>query len=229
MSTPRALTLALATAFAGAAGAWVFLSGSDDGSAGAQAPVVVQISGAQDDGYIGARTRGSPEAPVTIYEVSDFQCPFCKMFVDSTLPALEAEYIETGKVQIIFVNFPLVQLHPNAPAAHEFAMCAAKQDRFWPVHDLLFRHQEVWEKLAEPGDYFRQLGDSAGLAMTELDTCFASGEVRDIVQGEVQAVFNSGINSTPSFMIEGGLLPGAQPIEVFRQILDSLVEARSSR
>ena len=226
MSTPKALTLAVAAAFAGAAGAWVFLSGSDEGPGRAPATVASETSVLQEDGYIGARTRGSSEAPVTIYEVSDFQCPFCKLFVDSTLPALEAEYIETGKVQIVFVNFPLVQLHPNAPAAHEFAMCAAKQHRFWQVHDLLFRHQEVWDKLAEPGDYFRQLGDSAGLVVADLDACFNSGEVRDIVQGEVETVFRSGINSTPTFMIEGGLLPGAQPIEVFRTILDSLIESK---
>lgn len=225
MSTPKVLILAMAAAIAGAGSAYVFIPRSS-GDTGPD-PIAADAQwGPQGDGYIGARTRGAADAPVTIYEVSDFQCPWCKMFVDSTLPALEAEYIETGKVQIVFVNFPVAQMHPNAPAAHELAMCAAKQDRFWLVHDLLFRHQPQWEGLDEPADYFRALADSASLSSTDLEACFASGEVRAIVQNEVQAVRRSGINSTPTFMIEGGLLPGAQPIEVWRPILDSLVAAK---
>ncbi len=225
MSAPKALMLAMAAAIAGAGSAYMFMSRTS-GEAGPEPMAILAPSNLQGDGYIGARTRGAADAPVTIYEVSDFQCPFCKMFVDSTLPALEAEYVETGKVQIVFVNFPLAQMHPNSPAAHEFAMCAAKQDKFWPVHDLLFRHQETWEGIDDPGDYFRELGDSAGLSSADLEACFSSGEVRSIVQSETQAVLRSGINSTPTFMIEGGLLPGAQPIEVWRPILDSLLAAK---
>jgi len=228
MSTPKVLILAMAAAIAGAGSAYMFMSRSS-GDARPEPMAVGAPADPQGDGYIGARTRGAADAPVTIYEVSDFQCPFCKMFVDSTLPALEAEYVETGKVQIVFVNFPLAQIHPNSPAAHEFAMCAAKQNKFWLVHDLLFRHQPHWEGLDEPAGYFRTLADSASLSSTDLEACFASGEVRAIVQNEVQAVRRSGINSTPTFMIEGGMLPGAQPIEVFRPILDSLVAAKSSR
>ncbi len=225
MSMPKVMALVLAAALAGAAGAWIFFSGSEDTNPD-PATAAVAASAPQGDGYIDARTKGSPDAPVTVYEVSDFQCPFCKMFVDSTFPTIEAEYIETGKVRLIFVNFPLVQLHPNAPAAHEFAMCAAKQNRFWQVHDLLFQTQKDWESLEDPADYFKQLGDSAALSSTDLDACFASGEVRSIVESEARTVWQSGINSTPSFMIEGGLLAGAHPIDTWRPILDSLVAAK---
>ena len=232
MSTPRVLILAFAATMAGTGSAYVFMSRSlqdaepERTATDASAPPAPPAP--QEDGYIGARTRGAKDAPVIIYEVSDFQCPYCKSFVDSTLPALEAEYVATGKVQIVFVNFPLAELHPNAAAAHELAMCAAKQDRFWLVHDLLFRHQPRWEGLAEPAEYFRALGDSASLSSTDLEACFASGEVRVIVQNEMQAAWRAGINSTPTFMIEGGILRGAQPIEVWRPILDSLVAAKSN-
>lgn len=227
MSTPKVLILAIAAAIAGAGSAYVFMSRTSDEPGIATTAAVTGEP--QGDGYIGARTRGAEDAPLIIYEVSDFQCPYCKMFFDSTYAALEAEYVQTGKAQLVFVNFPLAQLHANAPAAHEFAMCAAKQDRFWQVHDLLFRHQPKWEGLSEPGAYFRELGDSASLSRTDLEACFASGEVRSIVENEVQTVWRSGINSTPTFMIEGGMLQGAQPIEVWRQILDSLFEAKSGR
>ncbi|HMU62858.1 MAG TPA: thioredoxin domain-containing protein, partial [Gemmatimonadales bacterium] len=79
-----------------------------------------------------ARTKGSPTAPVTVYEMSDFQCPFCARFALEIFPTLEAEYVETGKVRWIFVNFPL-PMHDNAVSAAQVAMCAAKQNKFWPV------------------------------------------------------------------------------------------------
>src|SRR5207247_112706 len=80
-------------------------------------------------------------APVTVYEMSDFQCPFCKRHVDETFPTLEKEYIATGKVRWIFINLPLSSIHPNAVAAAEFAMCAARAGKFWPAHDALYRSE----------------------------------------------------------------------------------------
>ena len=92
------------------------------------------------DPMIAQRTKGDPDAPIAIYEITDFGCPWCREFHRLTLPSIEREYIETGKAKLIFVNLPISQLHPNSPAAHEFAMCAAQQDRFWPVYDLLYQH-----------------------------------------------------------------------------------------
>ena len=95
----------------------------------------------KDPGLVAARTKGSPTAPVTVYEMSDFQCPWCRKQAMEVLPQLEQEFISTGKVRWIFVNFPITDLHPNAGAAAEFAMCAAEADHFWPIHDLLFQYQ----------------------------------------------------------------------------------------
>ena len=118
----------------------------------------------QQDPTLDARSKGDPDAPITVYEVSDFQCPYCRQFWEETLPKIDREYIRTGKLRLTFINFPLAQLHPNAPAAHEFAMCAAQQNRFWPVHDLLYSHQATWAKLDDPANYFMALADSAALA-----------------------------------------------------------------
>ena len=96
---------------------------------------------ARQTDLIEARSKGDPDAPLTVLAASDFQCPYCRDFAERTLPYLETEYINTGKIRLVFLNLPLPQLHPNATAAHEFAMCAADQDRFWPVHDLLFKYQ----------------------------------------------------------------------------------------
>lgn len=182
-----------------------------------------------DAAFLGARTRGDPEAPITVFEASDFQCPFCRDFWAETLPILEKEYIQTGKVQFIFVNFPLTQIHPNAAAAHEFAMCAAAQRRFWEVHDLLYRYQAQWVELEQPASFFFTLADSAGLSRATLQGCFDSGAVRQLILQEAQAAWQAGIRSTPSFVIEGGLLAGARPIDVWRPILDSLFVVKTGK
>lgn len=182
---------------------------------------------AQDD-LRAARTKGSATAPITIYEMADFQCPACGRFARETMPALDSEYVRTGKVRLIFVNFPL-PTHANAGPAAELAMCAARQGRFWPVHDLLFRHQQRWSDLREPGTYFLGLADSAGADRDAMTSCLRTGATRDLVQRDAEGAVRSGARSTPSFYIEGGILPGAYPIEVFRGILDSIITARQQR
>jgi protein-disulfide isomerase len=176
-----------------------------------------------------ARIKGDENAAITVLEISDFQCPYCRVFWEETLPILMRDYVETGKIRFVFLNMPLANLHPNAPAAHEFAMCAAAQDRFWPVHDLLFQHQATWATLDDPSEYFLVLADSANLAMLELAACFQNGTVRQLIEEEVALNARSGITSTPSFVIERGLLKGVHPIETWRSILDSLVAARAAQ
>lgn len=181
------------------------------------------------DEFLEARSVGDPNAPITVLEASDFQCPYCRDFVEQTLPYLEREYINTGKMRLVFLNLPLPQLHPNATAAHEFAMCAAAQDRFWPVHDLLFRHQQQWARLSDPGPYFWQLADSARLRQGDLEECLNTGQVRQLIQLEAENNFRSGLRSTPAFVIENGVLPGFAPIDVWRPILDSIYAAKAGR
>ncbi len=174
------------------------------------------------DPLLEQRTKGDPAAPIKIYEASDFQCSYCRTFVEEILPTLDVEYIQTGKAQLVFVNLPLVDLHPNAAAAHEFAMCAAQQDRFWPTHDLLFRHQERWGGSSNPGQFFLSLVDSLGLDRDVLMGCVETGALRWLVRAEAVALFQKGVRSTPSFVIDDGLMVGAQSIELWRQLLDSL-------
>jgi len=174
-----------------------------------------------------ARTKGSPTAPVTVYEMSDFQCPFCARFALEIFPTLEAEYVTSGKVRWVFINFPL-PMHANAVAAAEVAMCAAKQDKFWPVHDLLFRNQKAWAPLKAPAEYFLTFADSASLDRTAFQACLTTGATKSEVESDAQASVRSGAKSTPNFYIEGGILPGAQPVEVFRPILDSIYAVKTA-
>ena len=179
-----------------------------------------------DDDLRGERTRGTESAPVTIYEISDFQCPYCAEFWRATLPSIEREYVATGKVKIVFVNMPL-PMHPNAEPAAELAMCAARQHKFWQMHDLLFGRQDQWAELQDPGPYFLALGDSVGANRTALQACLSAKAMRPVVQSDFEGAVRSGAHSTPTFYIEGGLLVGSQPIEVFRAALDSIIRAKT--
>ena len=175
------------------------------------------------------RSKGSPKAPVTVYEMSDFQCPYCRQFALETFPRLEQDYIRAGKVRWVFINFPLTSVHPHASAAAELALCAGKQEAFWRVHDLLFAHQESWAPLKEAGPFFVSLADSARLSKPALLTCLESPDTRNSVQADAEGAARSGATSTPTFYIEGGLLEGALPLSVFRQVLDSVYAERTGK
>ncbi|HEV8612367.1 MAG TPA: thioredoxin domain-containing protein [Gemmatimonadales bacterium] len=182
----------------------------------------------QDD-PLASRAKGSASAPVTVYEMSDFQCPYCKRHVDQTFPALEKEYIATGKVRWVFINFPLSSIHPNAEAAAEFAMCAAREGKFWPAHDLLYRLQNSWAPLKNPTKFLHGLADSLKLPRTRLSSCLDKGETREEVRGDADGAVKAGAGSTPAFYIEGGLLTGALAPEVWRPILDSIYRVKTQK
>lgn len=209
-----------------------FVASRRNATTAAARPGAGGVPGAQggsDDLLIGARTRGEAMAPIVIYEVSDFQCPFCRQFWAETLPHLEDEYIRTGKARLTFINLPIPELHPNAPAAHELAMCGAQQGKFWRLHDLLYAHQREWAGLKDPQSYFRGLADSVGLSQDSLKSCVANGHVRQLIAAEKQAALQGGVKSTPSFIVQGMVLAGTAPIEAFRPILDSIYAAREKR
>ena len=190
--------------------------------------VVATLAGplhAQDP--MAARSKGSPTAPVTVYEMSDFQCPYCARFALDIFPTLDSAYIQTGKVRWVFVNFPL-PMHPNAVSAAQVAMCAANQNKFWPVHDLLFRNQKVWAPLEAPGEYLLTFADSAALNPTTFKECLTTGATRAEIESDAQASVRAGAKSTPSFYVEGGMMAGAQPVSVFGPILDSIYAVKTA-
>src|SRR5207248_2370187 len=209
MMTPRALLLASATLA-------LFPPPPGGGSGQTRDPLAT-------------RSKGRSDAPITLYEMSDFQCPYCRAFALGTMPLLEQEYITTGKVRLVYINLPLTSVHANAQAAAQVAVCAARQDRFWPMHDLLFRHQDDWAKLAKPDTFLLGLGDSAQLDRAALARCAAAKETTALVDADAARARRAGAVSTPSFYVEGGLLEGAAPVTVFRAVLDSIYRTKTGR
>lgn len=194
----------------------------------AAASLAAQDSTADPGPMLAERSRGQATAPITVVEMSDFQCPFCRRFFTETFPTIDREYIATGKVRWIFLNYPIVQLHPNAEPAAEFAMCAARFGKFWPVHDLLYRNQETWAPLREPGEYLLTLADSVGLPRDSLLPCLRTHQMMRRVAGDAGTAQRIGARATPTFLVEGALLSGAYPIDIFRHVLDSIYTVRTA-
>lgn len=183
---------------------------------------------AQGTSAADARSQGPAHAPVTVYEMADFQCPACQRFATLVLPDIERDFIQTGKVRWVFVNLPLIHIHKNTIPAAEAAMCASRQGRFWPMHDLLYRHQDDWASLDDPQPYLRGLGDSLHLPREAFRSCLVNHDTRAEIDADAASAARSGATATPSFYIEGGLLEGAAPYPAFKQLLDSVYTAKTA-
>ncbi|MDH3214485.1 MAG: DsbA family protein [Myxococcales bacterium] len=166
-------------------------------------------------GISGAPVKGPVDAPVTIVEFSDFQCPFC----GRVLPTLEQlEEVYGDRVRLVWKHLPL-DIHPQAPGAHMAAVAAYRQGRFWEFHDRLFANQRELnvEKYLE---YARELGLDLDRFRSDLADL---GNERAIQADQAEAAA-LGITSTPGFFINGRYLRGAKPYEQFAQLIDEELE-----
>ncbi len=186
------------------------------------APQIFQVS-VDDDPF-----KGDPDAPVTVVEFSDFQCPFCSRFFTQTLPALEENYIDTGKIKLVYKDLPLDNLHPNARPVHIAAECADEQGKFWEYHDVLFENQAQWNRLnsADLGSQLNEYATSMGLNSASFDTCLSSQSMADEVNADLLASRQYTATGTPTFFIgneENGFikLVGAQPFSAFQAAIDA--------
>ena len=173
---------------------------------------------------------GNPNAPVTVVEFSDFQCPFCSRFFEQTLPLLEENYINTGKVKLVYKDLPLDNLHPNARPVHIAAECADEQGKFWEYHDVLFEKQSEWNRLssADLSSQLNQYATSMGLNSASFDSCLSSQDIADEVNADFLQAASYGATGTPTFFIgtekDGFIkLVGAQPYAAFQGAIDNLL------
>src|SRR3989344_694364 len=169
------------------------------------------IAVSQDDDAF----EGQADAPVTIIEFSDFQCPFCKKFYTDSLPQLREKYIQTGKVKLVFRDFPLSNIHPDAQKAAEAAECAGEQGKYFAMHDKIFENQQEL-KVAD----LKKYAASLGLNTQTFNDCLDSGKMKDVVANDFAQGTQYGVSGTPAFYINGKLLSGAQPFSAFEKIIE---------
>lgn len=169
---------------------------------------------------------GKADAPVTVIEFSDFQCPFCKRFRDQTFDLLKTTYIDTGKVKFVYRDFPLSSIHPNAQKAAEAAECAGEQEKYFDMHDKIFAGLPVWGSAPNPADTFKQYAQELGLKKADFDSCLDSGKMASEVSKDLTDGSASGISGTPGFWIvgkdgKGTQLSGAQPFPSFQAAVEA--------
>ena len=171
-----------------------------------------------------ARIAGDTTATLWIIEASDYQCPFCRRFHEETFPAIEAEYVRTGKVRFAYVHMPL-PMHANAAPAAEAAMCAAAQGKFWGFHDGIFDAQQELTAAADPRPLFDRIAGAQGVDGAAFARCLDDDVMQPVVMGDFERMRQAGVNSTPTFFVGNTKIEGAQPIAVFRRVIDSALAA----
>jgi protein-disulfide isomerase len=170
------------------------------------------------------RIQGSDAATVWVIVISDFQCPFCRRWHDETAPRIIQDYVRTGKVRIAYLNYPL-STHRNAWPAHEVAMCAAEQDKFWPLADAIFDRQNDWKSVSNAPAYFDSLARTLPVDHARLRSCVAAGRLRSLISSDFERSVRAGAGSTPTFFIGSQVLIGAQPYEAFARAIDEALAA----
>jgi protein-disulfide isomerase len=147
--------------------------------------------------------KGNPDAPVTVIEYSDFQCPACAYHNQTLVKQLTTEYINTGKVRLVFHDFPL-RMHANAPKAAEAAYCAGDQQKYWEMHDKLFDQQETWAASMNPSlSHFPDYAAEIGVNREEFVACLTNGTHTQQVTDAYMSSMKAGINQTPTFFVNG--------------------------
>lgn len=190
----------------------------DTGSQGTQAP------GAQEVGTPDITNRpvlGEADAPITIVEYSDFECPFCQRFFLETYPQLKSEYIDTGIAKIVYKDFPL-NFHQMAKPSAIASKCVytlSDSETFYEYHDVIFNNQNV---LSDSN--LRSWALDVGISGEEYDSCIVDPEIEAMVDADMAEGTRFGISGTPSFVINGNLLVGAQPFAAFEQVIEGELE-----
>jgi len=165
---------------------------------------------------------GESSAPVTIIEFGDYQCPSCRLFWRDVEPRLKRDYIDTGKVKLVYRDFPIVEVHPEAMVAAVAAQCAADQGKYWQYHDKLFREQDnrgdglIRFRIAD----LKKWGADLRLDVAAFNECLDSARHKDEVSKDYADGVAVGIQGTPMFFINGRVIGGAQPYPVFRKVID---------
>jgi protein-disulfide isomerase len=166
---------------------------------------------------------GSNSAPITIIELSDFQCAFCARFWRETLPRLEAEYVKPGKVRFVYRHLAI--LGSQSLTSAQAADCAAEQGKFWEYHDMLFASRGPF---ALTNGSLKNYAREIGLDVEDFGRCLDSGKYAQKVKEETLMGVSLGARATPVFLINGMMLVGAHPFETFQEIIEQELQASQS-
>jgi len=165
-------------------------------------------------------SKGSDDATVTIVEFTDFECPFCERYYTDTYGQIISDYVDTGKVKYIYRDLPL-PFHANAENAAVAVRCAAREGKFEEMHNMIFENQSSWAEEADANKTFVSYGTKLGIAAGTMQSCMSDESVLTEVQADNQLASTLGANGTPTFIVNGTLLVGAQPYAAFQAAIEA--------
>ena len=167
---------------------------------------------------------GNASSSVVVIEYSDFQCPACRTYYPIT-KQLIAEF--GNEIAFVYRHFPLVQIHPNAQLAAQAAEAAAKQGKFWQMHDLLFEKQNEWANVASPKSLFESYAILTGISVEQFKTDITSQEVINFVRAERTNAIKLRLQGTPTFFVNGKQIQNPASVDAFRVIIKDAINAKS--
>ena len=176
------------------------------------------------------RARGSEAAAVVVYEIADFQCPYCAQFAEDVFPRIDSAYVQTGRVQWVYVNLPL-PAHREAWSAAEAALCAgAVSGRFWEVHDLLYANQAEWSGSADAARHFHRYAREARVDTTAWNRCVLEDRVAPLIVQDLLGATAAQVSGTPTFIVNReSRIVGLKTWEEWRDILDRATASATPR
>ncbi|MGQ0649621.1 MAG: DsbA family protein [Gemmatimonadaceae bacterium] len=168
--------------------------------------------------------KGSPGAPVWIVELADFGCSYCAKFASETMPKLDSAFTNTGRLYWRFVPFVL-GMFPNAKEAAEGSICAAEQAKFWPMHDTLYANRKAWMASKAPTVLIARYARDVGVSPAAYSRCVQGKGVSETLARNNALARSLYVRGTPTFVINGELLPGALPTETFLKGMEAVYKA----
>lgn len=217
-SGSRSLPLALAAAL----GLWLPAAGQAQG-VGSTPPSAANAAAVER--ALESRAKGNADAAVVVFEIADFQCPYCARFAGTIAPELDRRYVDSGAIQWVFVNLPL-HTHPLAWHAAEAALCAgAAGGQFWPMHDRLFAEQDAWGDSSDPRARFTRYARDLGVPAAEFAACTEGDLVATLILQDLGSAISAGITGTPTFIVMKDdqvveRIVGLQSVEEWARVLD---------
>jgi len=168
--------------------------------------------------------RGNPNAPVTIIEFADFECPGCGQFATLQGPDIKTRIVDAGLANFRFYDFPLTSIHQNTLFAHLAAACANDQGKFWEMHDQLFQNQPNWSTIAtsNPRKEIDAYATAVGLDMAAYNSCMDSQKHLAQIQANAKEGEKRGVNSTPTLIVGNKVYAGGLAFDAIKKIVDSL-------
>jgi protein-disulfide isomerase len=205
---------------AGAAGIWYSIKANTQPTIVLDPAAVAALPAAE--GYL----RGNPDAPVTIMEFGDFECPSCGSFAMISEPDMRERIVDAGLANFRYFDFPL-PIHQNTLAASLAASCAADQGKFWEMHDAIYAGQDRWNAQAtsNPRKVLDEYAQQLGLDMTAYADCFNSQKNLPRIQANKKAGDDRGVSGTPTLFIGNIQMPNGVTVDRMKQIVDSLTAA----